>query len=240
MIILAAGMPRAGSGWHYNLVHDIVVAAGGQDARQIRRRFLLTPILTEVNCNIGHLYFRRLAPVVVPAMLGNTFAIKTHSKPTAMARRLMNSKRMAVTYIYRDPRAALLSAYEYGENVRAAGRQNVFSRLETLQQAIDFIKRYLLIWRKWTEIEGVHVLRYEDLLRDYDGEANRLARFLKADPAHAAVKEAIEFYRSEKGLKGQHFEFGEAERFRTALTPDQLETANLAFEPYLTDMGYTP
>src|SRR5690606_17442749 len=78
MIILAAGMPRAGSGWHYNLTHDIVVATGGDDARQIRKRFLLAPILTEVNCNIGSLSIKRLGPVLVPAMLGNTFAIKTH------------------------------------------------------------------------------------------------------------------------------------------------------------------
>jgi hypothetical protein len=45
-------MPRAGSGWHYNLIHDLVVAGGGQDARQIRQRFHLERFLTEVNCNM--------------------------------------------------------------------------------------------------------------------------------------------------------------------------------------------
>lgn len=240
MIILAAGMPRAGSGWHYNLTHDIVVATGGDDARQIRKRFLLAPILTEVNCNIGSLSIKRLGPVLVPAMLGNTFAIKTHSQPTAMARRLMDSGRMRATYIYRDPRAALLSAYEYGQRARAAGRDNAFSRLETIQQAIDFMKLYLRIYRSWVSIPGVHIMRYEDLLEDYDTQAEGLARFLKADPGAPAVREAIDFYRSEKGGKGQHFQHGQAERFRSVLTADQLETTNLAFEPYLKEMGYTP
>ncbi len=95
-----------------------------------------------------------------------------------------------------------------------------------------------------------HWLRYEDLLANYDAEAQRLALFLKADPAKPAVKEAIEFYRSEKaankqpgaksppGSKGQHFQHGVAERFREALTADELEIANKAFEPYLKDMGY--
>lgn len=241
MIILAAGMPRAGSGWHYNLVHDLVVAAGGQDARAIRRRFLLRPFLTEVNCNIGTLSTKRLAPVLVPSMLGNTFAIKTHSGPSPMALRLIRSKRLRVTYIYRDPRAALLSAYEYGQRARAVGRKNAFARLETIDQAVDFIKVYLRIWKKWMAIEAVHSLRYEDLLANYDAEAERLARFLKADPASAAAKDAIEFYRSEKGApgsKGQHFQVGEAERFRQALTPDQIKAANEAFGPYLTEMGY--
>lgn len=241
MIILAAGMPRAGSGWHYNLAHDLVMAAGGQDARVIRRRFLLQPFLTEVNCNIRTLSTKRLAPVLVPSMLGNTFAIKTHSGPSPMALRLIRSKRMCVTYIYRDPRAALLSAFEYGQRARAAGRKNTFARLETIDQAIEFMKMYLRIWKQWIKIEGLHFLRYEDLLANYDAEADRLARFLKADPASAAAKEAIEFYRSEKGApgsKGQHFQVGEAERYRDALTPDELKKVNEAFGSYLTEMGY--
>lgn len=41
MITLAAGMPRAGSGWHYNLVHDLVVANGGREARLMRTRYHL-------------------------------------------------------------------------------------------------------------------------------------------------------------------------------------------------------
>lgn len=232
-------MPRAGSGWHYNLVHDIVEASGGQDARAIRKRFLLSPILTEVNCNIRSLSIKRLAPVLVPSMLGNTFAIKTHSGPTPMALRLMQTGRMRVTYIFRDPRAVLLSAYEYGERSRAAGRRNAFAKLETLDQAIEFTKLYLRVWKHWTSQKGVHVMRYEDLLANYDGEAEKLARFLQADPQDAQVKEAIEFYRSEKGGKGQHFQHGEAQRFREALTPEQLKAANEAFAPFLTDMGYT-
>ena len=36
MIVLAVGMPRAGSGWHYNLVHDLMKTTGCADARQIR------------------------------------------------------------------------------------------------------------------------------------------------------------------------------------------------------------
>ena len=37
MIILSVGMPRAGSGWDYNLTNDLMLANGAQDARQIRQ-----------------------------------------------------------------------------------------------------------------------------------------------------------------------------------------------------------
>lgn len=241
MIVLAAGMPRAGSGWHYNLVHDLVLAAGGQDARTIRRRFLLTSILTQVNCNIRALSAKRLIPVLVPALLGHTFAIKTHSGPTPMALRLIHSGRLRVSYIYRDPRAALLSAYEYGERARAASSRNVFSKLETIEQAIDFMLGYLRIWQQWMQVDGIHKLRYEDFLQDYDNQAVLLARFLEADPAGVSVKELILRYNPQearRAAQGQHFQQGEAERFRRQLTPQQLQAANQAFEPYLKDMAY--
>jgi hypothetical protein len=241
MIILAVGMPRAGSGWHYNLVHDLVVAGGGQDARIIRQRFLLYPVLTAVNCNIRALSAKRLIPVLVPHSLGNRFAIKTHSGPTRMAVQLIRSGTMPTTYIYRDPRAAMLSAYEYGQRSRESGKRNAFSRLDTVEEAVDFMLHYLRIWKEWTEMKEIHSLRYEDLLSNYQAEAERLAKFLHVDPNLPAAKDAIEFYRSEKGgqgSKGQHFRVGETERFREALTAKELELANKAFEPYLGPMGY--
>ncbi len=79
MIVLSVGMPRAGSGWHYNLVHDLMKTTGCADAHQIREKYRLQGILTEVNCNIGVLSARRLAMVTVPALMGNTFVIKAHS-----------------------------------------------------------------------------------------------------------------------------------------------------------------
>ena len=66
MIVLSVGMPRAGSGWHYNLIHDLMETTGCADARDIRERYRLQRILTEVNCNIGALSARRLGLATVP------------------------------------------------------------------------------------------------------------------------------------------------------------------------------
>ena len=73
MIVLSVGMPRAGSGWHYNLIHDLMEAAGYIDARVIREKYRLQNILTEVNCNIGVLSVRRMGMVAVPAVMGKDF-----------------------------------------------------------------------------------------------------------------------------------------------------------------------
>ena len=60
MIVLSVGMPRAGSVWHYNLVRDLMETTGCADAYDIRKRYRLQKILTEVNCNIGVLSASRL------------------------------------------------------------------------------------------------------------------------------------------------------------------------------------
>jgi hypothetical protein len=241
MLVLAAGMPRAGSGWHYNLVHDLVVAGGGHDARRVRRQFLLAPILTEVNCNIGALTAKRLLPVMAPALLGRRFAIKTHAGPKRLARGLIRRGWVKPIYIYRDPRAALLSAYEYGRRGLADGRPNAFSHLETIEEAIAFMQGYVRIWEQWLACPETLAMRYEDLLADYDAEAGRLAAAVGLEPGSPAAAEVIERYRpgrASRDDRGMHFHKGQAERFRTALTAEQLAACAAAFGTALERMGY--
>jgi len=241
-LFLSIGMPRAGSGWHYNLIHDLVVAGGGQDARQIRQRFHLERFLTEVNCNIGTLKAHRLVPVLLPTILGNSFAIKTHAGPTKTALSLIEQGQIVATYIYRDPRAALLSAYEYGQQGVEKGRSNAFSELTSLEKAKAFMQQYVSIWALWMGCTGVLTVRYEDMVRDYEKEIVRLAEFLESEPAQDSVQDVFDKYRPERGDQGQkgtHFSKGKAERFRSILTADQLEEFTLAFQPAIERMGYS-
>jgi hypothetical protein len=248
MLILSAGMPRAGSGWYYNLTHDLVVAGVGQDARDIRRRYHLGRVLTEVNCNIGALTPWRLLVVLPPSLMGNTFAIKAHAAPTPFALRLMRGDLLRTAYIYRDPRDAMLSAYDNGQRALKKGRPNAFSHLTDFYKAVEFMLEYLRIWQAWDGCQLVLHARYEDLLTDYDGEAARLAVFLDLDPGNPAVQAALEKYRPERargtqaqsGQKGIHFNKGVIGRFRQRTTPEQQELMAEKFGPYLERMGYTP
>jgi hypothetical protein len=241
MIVLAVGMPRAGSGWHYNLTHDLILTVGASDAREVRARYRLEDILTEVNANIGVLSPRRLARVFAPAGLRETFTVKLHAGPTVWGKFLIGRGLIRPTYIYRDPRDALVSAYEYGERTRAAGRTNAFSPLTTLDVAIDFIAEYVGFWSEWTAVPGCHTLRYEDLRSDYEVEAGRLARFLGVDPEEAAAAAVIDRYRPERtqgNTPGLHFVKGVSGRYREILTAAQRERSLEMFGNELEKMGY--
>ena len=240
MIVLSVGMPRPGSGWHYNLVHDLMDTTGCADARDIRERYRLQNILTEVNCNIGVLSARRLSLVAFPALVGNTFVIKAHAGPTSASRLLQRLGLLRITYIYRDPRDAMLSAYDYGQRAIQKGRPNAFSHLTDFDKSIDFILEYIHIWEKWMKERSVLIARYEDLLTDYDNEVTRLVRFLKLNESQVEVQKVIDRYRSgaAEGQQGLHFFKGKIGRFRESYSADEQAILQEKLGSYLQRMGY--
>lgn len=240
MIVLCVGMPRAGSGWHYNLIHDLMETTGCADAREIRTRFHLESILTEVNCNIGVLSPRRLAMVSVPALLGNTFVIKAHSGPTAASRVLARVGLLRITYIYRDPRDAMLSAFNFGQRALSKGRPNAFSHLTNFDRTLDFITDYVHIWEAWKREKNVLISRYEDLLTDYEVEAARVVKYLGLDESRSEVQKVIESYQPGKaeGQQGTHFFKGQIGRFRQSYSPEQQAALISRLGPFLARMGY--
>lgn len=240
MIVLSVGMPRAGSGWHFNLIHDLMKTTGCADARDIREKFRLQKILTEVNCNIGVLSARRLGMVAIPALMGNTFVIKAHAGPTPTSRLFQRLGLLHITYIYRDPRDAMLSAFDFGQRALQKGRPNAFSHLTNFDKSLAFIMDYVRIWEKWTREKNVLIARYEDLLTNYDSEATRLVEFLRLRANQPDVEKVIEAFRPEKGegREGLHFFKGRIGRFRESYSVEQQAVLKEKMGAYLLKMGY--
>jgi hypothetical protein len=240
MIVLSVGMPRAGSGWHYNLIHDLMQTADYTDARLIREKYRLQSILTEVNCNIGVLSMRRMMMVTIPALLGNRFVIKAHAGPTASSRLLQRLGLLRITYIYRDPRDAMLSAYDYGQRALQKGRPNAFSHLTDFDKSLAFIMDYVRIWEAWMKEKDVLIARYEDLLTNYDAEIGRLLGFLRLEGDKPEVRAVTEKYRpgAAEGQQGLHFYKGKIGRFREAYSAERQAILKERLGVYLSKMGY--
>lgn len=240
MIVLSVGMPRAGSGWHYNLIHDLMKTTGCVDARDIREKYNLQNLLTEVNCNIGVLSARRLGMVSLPSLLGNTFVIKAHAGPTYVSRIFSTLGLLRITYIYRDPRDAMLSAYDFGQRALVKGQPNAFSHLSDFEKSVDFMMQYVHIWEKWMNESNVLIARYEDLLTNYDDESSKLVNYLKLDGNRPEVRTVIEQYRPgvNDEQQGLHFFKGRIGRFREAYNNAQQQVLKEKLSVYLPRMGY--
>ena len=239
MIVLSVGMPRAGSGWHYNLINDLMKTTGCADARDIRERYRLQNILTEVNCNIGVLSIRRLGMVMLPGLM-QTFVIKAHAGPTNTSRLLSTLGLLRITYIYRDPRDAMLSAYDFGQRALTKGRPNAFSHLSDFDKSVDFMMEYVRIWEKWISEKNVLIARYEDLLTNYDEESAKLAGYLKLDRSSPEVRKVIEGYRpgAADNQQGLHFYKGKIGRFHDSYTEEQKSVLKVKLGSSLARMGY--
>lgn len=240
MIVLSVGMPRAGSGWHYNVIHDLMATTGCADARDIREKYRLHKVLTEGNCNIGVLSARRLALVIVPALMGNTFVIKAHAGPSPWSRILESLGFLRITYIYRDPRDAMLSGFDFGQRAIKKGRPNAFSHLTDFRKTLDFMTEYVRIWEKWIGEKTPLIARYEDLLLNYDSEVARLVEYLELDGSQPEVRAVVEQYRpgANDSQQGLHFYKGKIGRFRESYGTAEQKIMAERFGSVLVKMGY--
>ena len=48
MIVLSGGMPKAGTGYYFNLTNDLLIVSGGQDIRRLREKYDLGAILKHI------------------------------------------------------------------------------------------------------------------------------------------------------------------------------------------------
>jgi hypothetical protein len=240
-IILSVGMPRAGSGWYYNLTKDLVIASGGIDARKIREKYPLKRLLTEVNCNLGTLSFYRLIPVMLPLFFEPNYVIKLHAERRPLSDLLIQIGLIKPTYIYRDPRDALLSAYEYGQRMSNKGLKNDFTHLTSIEKAIEFMDFYVEVGQGWLASNKALSLKYEDFKLNFDQEVSRLGNFLEIDLNDPRIKEVIESYRPDgksQKAQGMHFVKGKIGRHLENFTADQLETCDRLFGDFLIQHGY--
>jgi hypothetical protein len=247
-IILLAGMPRAGTAWCFETLTALTVACGHSDARHVRTKYGLEKYLTAGNTVIK-LRLPDLLFILRPWWRGESFAVKTHDGPGTYPNRILShqllrsllAKRIFIPiFMYRDPRDAVLSAYEYGQRQPETRGGAYFAKfIPTIEAGITWMERYLTRnWDAWQSQKELLEIRYEDLVIYYESHVYRMIEYLGLDLPAETISSIVEKFHRGENIKGTHFYKGVAGRFRTGFTPEQTELANKAFGPYLGKMGY--
>ncbi|MCH8152866.1 MAG: sulfotransferase domain-containing protein [Planctomycetes bacterium] len=254
MIILSAGMQKAGTGWYWNMTNELLMAAGYLDSRDIREKYQLHAVLTTANCNVRGLDDQAILELDRISQQGHTFVVKTHRRPSKLVRKLMAEGRMRATYIYRDLRDAIVSALDRGRVMRETGElhgrhfyigpQRSFAKYHTVRGGILWARwRLVPVWKAWSRYGGVLMTRYEDLHADTHGQLRRLAEFLEVDVSDDQIEAIVSTYHRDRIKNSQeqvflHFNKGVAGRFREVLTSKQQELCRKRLGRYLEMMGY--
>lgn len=244
MLIIAAGMQKSGTVWFFNLINDLLISAGFDNARDIRDKYNLDKILGYRSCEVGKISPEVLERLLEPHRVGHRYVIKTHFPPSNEIIEAMKNGDIQVLYIYRDLRAVALSAYEYGKEMRARGIIKPFGWIFTIDLGILYARKLANTWQQWCEIGDIFMCRYEDLMDDAIGQLSSIANYLTLNVSSKQIESIVEAHsrasiEKNERLKAQfHFNIGDPQRFRQVLNKRQLMFADLILGRYLHDMGY--
>lgn len=239
VLVLSSGMNSAGSGWFYNITNDMLRSAGHPDRLEIKERYGLGDILHGANCNVRSLDEERWERIRPALEDGHSFVVKSHLRPTPLVSRLLTAGDLHCTYIFRDPRDVVVSAYQRGKIRRANGYSDSFARLRTVDMAIAWMRvRQLPVYEAWREESGAMLFRYEDLKADGVASLRRLDDHLGLGLSDDELTTIADRYSSGGSSKRVETHFRGGGRRQDELTSGQLRRCNFLFRRSLASMGY--
>lgn len=241
MLIISAGMQKSGSGYLYNLINDLSIAAGNADARAIKHRRGLESIMQQHNNNIGPLHPAKLLRLWWVSVKEGDFAVKTHAHPTRGVKILNNAGLLKIIYCYRDPRDVLLSAMDHGKKSLAEGTQDNFIRMTEFDTALRHVRGWVDIWKQFAAMPGVLMIKYEELIHNPLATMQAITQFLGFSLAEPVLHDIQWKYAKENpegDRTGLHLNKAVTARHRQEMTEEQNKKASEIFADVLEEMGY--
>lgn len=241
MILISGGMPRAGSAWFFNMMNDLVVSAGFDDARGLREQYGLHNLMIGANCRIGRPSLFQQMRLLWLHHKHHTFTFKTHSSPIRFEL-LLASPHTKAAYIYRDPRDCAVSAFEVAQKLRQEDphAQTVFLEIHTLDDALEFAGRWCHIYLRWQRRPSTIMIRYEDLKsRPVEIMFNLMSQMGIALHREQVENTLISYQNPAlRDSHNMHFNKGITGRYKTVLDDSQIEKFNRTHASVLQAMGY--
>ena len=241
MIILSAGMQKSGSAYFYNVINELLIEAGNTDARQIKIKYGLNNLMKWHNNNIGKLSLNKFIRFWRISNKEGAFAVKTHAGPNRLTKILNKLGIISIAYCYRDPRDVLLSAVDHGKNILSSGDNHTFAKMVDFDKALKKVKAWLGIWKKYADMPGVLMLKYEEMMERPFETTKAIEEFLGISITAEKRKEILwKFSRDNPGgdRTGMHFNKAIIYRYKTEMTPEQKAMCQTAFLEYLEIMCY--
>lgn len=241
MIIVSAGMQKSGSAYLYNIINDLLVNAGQADARQVKEKHKLEGLQQWHNNNVGNLEDKLLCKLTLISVFGKNFAVKTHSGPTVLLKRLMKFGLAKVIYGYRDPRDVLLSAMDHGKKIIAEGQNHTFAGMVDFDIALENVNQWLCIWEQYERMDNVLKIKYEELLQQPEATTDRICSYLRLNVKRKEIDAILFKYdRNNKNadMKGLHFNKAKIGRYKDEFSEQELQKVNTALGKIILKMGY--
>lgn len=262
MKVLQNGCPKSGNYWLYNLLSEIL-DAGGVERRSVIQEHPIYPLartwplsypeqagLDVLDIESGKCFLRISSYYREPIndldqYIENNRLVWTHSRHGPKSESVYD-KFNKVVYIIRDPRDVAISMahfaftpYRLKTNNNPFVNADDYLRLNLMKHVTGWCQHvgsHLLAPSR----ENMHMLFYERLRSDFDGELIRLLSFLEIDldeHERAAIGNKVSVSSMRKKSKG-HVREGTSGGWRETLSASQVRQVNLVASPILKALGY--
>jgi hypothetical protein len=195
-IVFIAGLAKSGSTWLYHLFSSLDGFASFAPARWT------TAAGRSYTIHDWDLY-----PDLFREFRHHLAVIRGHTLATAENLELIREHRMKVIVSVRDPRDAAISGYWYFRRSRFHQHYDEMQDM-SLMNYITFmldsgqLNEMILSWmRTWLDVreeERIHLIRYEDMLKDAAGELTKALEFLAFPTSTEDIERMVERNRFER------------------------------------------
>lgn len=236
MIIISAGFMKSAS----TLIHDYQIEMIDLSSHRSGQKILEKFSSGRGTAYRGKLDFKTFLILIVVNFLFGDVVLKTHSGPTFYVRLLVKLGLAKVTYTYRDPRDVALSMVDHGIRTRKKELEypednRGFRNILKVEDTIPQIKQEIDNWYGWKNFGDVLLIKYEDLMNDKANSLRKIVDYLGYNLSDSDFEILVSKYTS---LKSRNFNKGTIERYKSEMSPTDLQIYNQALQKELTDMQY--
>lgn len=227
LLYLSYGMQKAGSTLAFELTRAIYESNG---VSQAQLPAALSQAASDVNYASRDALHDLEAIAAEARRRRGTIVLKTHVRPTDAVAAMLADGRAIGHAVCRDPRELVLSMIDAGAAARAKGA-TAFAHHETIDAALEKLRRNVRVFEAWAALPGVAPLHYDDVAFETRLTVLRLCDQigLPADPA------AIE--RRVKSERFTQFNKGLFQRWRAELASADADAIAAEFAAFIERYG---
>jgi len=231
MIIINSSIQKSGSTLIFRYQKDLIRLSERKNAQKRFNRYSYYGFVHRVNLRVFFI-------MLYIHLFHGDFVVKIHTGPTLFIRFLLLLKVAKATFSYRDPRDVILSAIDHGRKTRKnMDTTGAFIDFISIEGSIPLVKRWTRLWYQWKRFNHVLFIRYEEMMDDKMHLLRQIAGYLGYTPDDSEI-DAI-YTRHEKNKeKAWNFNKGTTYRYRTEMSPEDIQLCNEAFSDSLQEMGY--
>lgn len=235
-------MQKSGSAYIYNLINDLLISSGYNDARDIKEKYGLEEVMMWHNNNIGELKPKLLLKLLMISRKTGKFVVKTHTGPTKFHNFLISLGLIKSIYIYRDPRDVLISAQDHGKKIIAKGENHTFANCVEFESAFNNLKSWISVYKSFNKVDKVLKVRYEQLLTEPMVTIENICDYLNIKISNKQIEEILVKYdknNQNAKMKGLHFNKAKIERYKEELSKKEKDIFKSELGNIITEMGYS-